>query len=70
MPTRRGMSRVELRELRRDRQFYLVYSRIWESLTPKLRKLSAEIGLPVAEIRDSTTPEFGLPGLATSTWLN
>jgi hypothetical protein len=30
-----GMSRVEPRELRRYRQFYLVYSRIWESLTPE-----------------------------------
>jgi DUF1016 N-terminal domain len=29
------MSRVEPRELRRYRQFYLVYSRIWESPTPE-----------------------------------
>jgi predicted nuclease of restriction endonuclease-like (RecB) superfamily len=55
-----GMSRVEPRELRRYRQFYLVYSRIWESLTPELRKLSSQIGLPVPEIRDSATPEFVL----------
>jgi hypothetical protein len=32
------MSRAEPRELRRYRQFYLVYSRIWESLTPELRQ--------------------------------
>jgi hypothetical protein len=38
---------LEPRELRRYRQFYLVYSRIWESLTPELRRLSSDIGLPV-----------------------
>ncbi|HWM68399.1 MAG TPA: PDDEXK nuclease domain-containing protein [Steroidobacteraceae bacterium] len=57
-----GMSRVEPRELRRYRQFYLAYSRIWESLTPELRRLSSDIGLPVPEIRDSATPEFVLAG--------
>jgi len=31
-----GMRRVGPRELRRFRQFYLAYSRIWESLTPEL----------------------------------
>lgn len=45
-----GMSRAEPRELRRYRQFYLVYSRIWESLTPQLRKLSSDIA---AGSRDS-----------------
>jgi hypothetical protein len=57
-----GMSRVEPRELRRYRQFYLVYSRIWESLSPELRRLSSDIGLPVPEIRESATPEFVLAG--------
>lgn len=47
-----GMSRVEPRELRRYRQFYLVYSRIWESLIPELRRLTSDVGLPVPEIRD------------------
>ena len=56
------MSRAEPRELRRYRQFYLVYSRIWESLTPELRRLSSDIGLPVPEIRDSATPKFVLAG--------
>jgi len=31
----RGLSRVTSRELRRFRQFYQVYPRIWESVTPK-----------------------------------
>lgn len=65
-----GMSRVEPRELRRYRQFYLVYSRIWESLTPELRRLSSDIGLPVPEIRDSATPEFVLAGTTLITSLS
>ncbi|HWM66437.1 MAG TPA: PDDEXK nuclease domain-containing protein [Steroidobacteraceae bacterium] len=65
-----GMSRVEPRELRRYRQFYLSYSRIWESLTPELRRLSSDIGLPVPEIRDSATPEFVLVGSTLITSLS
>lgn len=65
-----GMSRAEPRELRRYRQFYLVYSRIWESLTPELRRLSSDIGLPVPEIRDSATPEFVLAGSTLITSLS
>ncbi len=57
-----GMSRVETRELRRYRQFYLVYSRIWESLTPELRKLLPAAGPPISEIRGSTTPELAVAG--------
>lgn len=65
-----GMSRAEPRELRRYRQFYLIYSRIWESLTPELRRLSSDIGLPVPEIRDSASPEFVLAGAALITSLS
>jgi hypothetical protein len=65
-----GMSRVGPRELRRYRQFYLVYSRIWESLTPELRRLSSDVGLPVPEIRDSATPEFVLAGTTLITSLS
>jgi hypothetical protein len=65
-----GMSRVEPRELRRYRQFYLVYSRIWESLTPELRRLSSDIGLPVPEIRESATPEFVFAGTTLITSLS
>lgn len=57
-----GMSRVESRELRRYRQFYLVYSRIWQSLTPELKKLLPDVGLPVPEIRESATPELAVAG--------
>ena len=64
------MSRVEPRELRRYRQFYLVYSRIRESLTPELRRLSSNIGLPVPEIRDSVSPEFVLAGTTLITSLS
>ena len=65
-----GMSRAEPRELRRYRQFYLAYSRIWESLTPELLRLSSDIGLPVPEIRDSATPEFFLAGSTLITSLS
>ena len=65
-----GMSRVEPRELRRYRQFYVVYSRFWESLTPELRRLSSDIGLPVPEIRDSVSPEFALAGKTLITSLS
>jgi len=59
---REGMSRVESRELRRYRQFYLVYSRIWQSLTPELQKLLPGAGPPVSGIRESATPELGVAG--------
>jgi hypothetical protein len=42
----------------RDRQFYVVYSQIWESLTPELRSLSSDIRLPILGTRDSTTPDI------------
>jgi predicted nuclease of restriction endonuclease-like (RecB) superfamily len=54
-----GISRAEVRELRRYRQFYLTYPQIRESLTPEL----AQGLLPQSEagkIRESLTPELGV----------
>jgi hypothetical protein len=48
----------------------VVYSRIWDSLTPELRRLSSDIGLPVPEIRDSVSPEFALAGTTVITSLS
>jgi len=57
-----GMIRMDSRELRRYRQFYLVYSRIWRSLTPELQSLLPASRLPIQEIRESLTPEFAVDG--------
>lgn len=57
-----GMRRVEPRELRRYRQFYLVYARIWDSLTPELKRLVPGDIQPGEDIRDSVTPELFVPG--------
>ena len=52
---RAGVSRSQVRELRRYRQFYLTYPAIRESLTPEFHKL-----LPVNDLqkRESVAPEF------------
>lgn len=65
-----GMSRVEARELRRYRQFYLVYSRIRRSLTPELKKFLPGSALPVPEIRESATPELAVAGTILVTSLS
>jgi predicted nuclease of restriction endonuclease-like (RecB) superfamily len=57
-----GMQRVGPRELRRFRYFYLAYSRIWESLTPELKRLLPGEAQPSREIWDSATPELMVPG--------
>jgi len=57
-----GMRRVGPRELRRFRQFYLAYARIWESLTPELKRLLPGGGQLSREIRDSATPTLAIPG--------
>lgn len=58
---RAGMKRVDARELRRYRQFYLTYPQIWEALTPEYKGM-----LPsrkeLAPIREPVTPEFLLDG--------
>jgi len=56
-----GLQRIEARELRRYRRFFLVYPQIRESLTPKLTPL-----LPRKlenQIRESLTPELKTAGL-------
>ena len=57
------MKRVEARELRRYRQFYLVYPRIWESATPELRNMLPPGLLQLSgSIRESVPPESPIPG--------
>jgi predicted nuclease of restriction endonuclease-like (RecB) superfamily len=53
-----GISRMDARELRRYRQFYLAYPQIRESLTPELA--SRLLPLPsTGGMRESPTPGFG-----------
>ncbi len=56
-----GLKRMEARELRRFRQFYMTYPQIRETLTPVLNRLSAteKSGLPA--IRETATPESAHP---------
>jgi predicted nuclease of restriction endonuclease-like (RecB) superfamily len=59
---KQGLTRSSARELRRYRQFYLVYPRIWESVTPKSLAASglgalAASRLTATPIRESLTPE-------------
>jgi predicted nuclease of restriction endonuclease-like (RecB) superfamily len=56
--TQAGVSRVEARELRRYRQFYLAYPQIRESLTPELEKALLPYST-VGSIRESPTPRIG-----------
>jgi len=54
-----GVSRAEVRELRRYRQFYQTYPQIRESVTPELGKTL--LSLPgVRHIRDPVTPKLGV----------
>ena len=54
-----GVSRAEVRELRRYRQFYQTYPQIRESVTPELGKTL--LSLPgVGHIRDPVTPKLGV----------
>jgi predicted nuclease of restriction endonuclease-like (RecB) superfamily len=59
---RAGVARAEARELRRYRQFYVAYPRIWDSLPPKLKTklFPTAAGAPMT-IRESLTPESGVP---------
>lgn len=53
-----GLKRCDVRELRRYRQFYVVYSQIRETLTPEFRKM-----LPVREKRERPNRETLSPDL-------
>lgn len=61
--SRAGLKRTAGRELRRFRQFYLIYPQIWQSVTPKLSadsELSHLLQLlssPFNSIRESLAPE-------------
>ncbi len=55
------ISRVEARELRRYRQFYLTYPQIRETLSPEL-KLRLLPQSTIGEIRESLTPESAHTG--------
>jgi predicted nuclease of restriction endonuclease-like (RecB) superfamily len=65
-----GLKRVEARELRRFRQFYLAYPQIRETLSPESgnKLLSPEIWqtlsarLPTANIREAASPESSSEG--------
>lgn len=50
-----GLKRIEARELRRYRQFYLAYPQIRETLSAKL---------PGLKIRETPSPESGLPTIS------
>ena len=58
-----GLNRTTSRELRRYRQFYQIYPRIWESATPKsvaetgLKSLVSLLPSVPSPIRESPTPE-------------
>lgn len=74
-----GLDRMDARELRRYRRFYVTYAAIGESLTPQLtslvpadiwRSLTAQsdglassniVARRTDKIRESATPEFGIP---------
>ena len=56
-----GMKRVDARELRRNRQFYLTYPQIREALTPESQAMLPAREKPVP-IRESATPELGVNG--------
>ena len=56
-----GLKRMDARELRRFRQFYLTYPQIREALTPVLASLPA-IGKPgLPSIRETASPESFTP---------
>jgi len=56
-----GMKRVDARELRRYRQFYLVYPQIRESLTPESRAMLAPVESPAPK-RESVSPALEIYG--------
>lgn len=58
-----GMDRVSARELRRYRQFYLVYPQIWQSATAEFRHLLSDNTLEgKIQIRESVTPKSKISG--------
>lgn len=58
----KGVSRVDIRELRRYRRFYMAYPHIRESLTPELRRLLPARSADNRKLRESVTPALGADG--------
>lgn len=56
-----GLKRMEARELRRFRQFYLVYPQIREALSPVLENLPTAQKLALPSIRETASPESSTP---------
>ena len=54
-----GVTRADVRELRRYKQFYEAYPQIRESVTPEF---AAVVPLALPEIRESVTPRLVTPG--------
>ncbi len=60
----KGISRVEQRELRRYRQFYLYYPQIRDSVNPELsQQFLQNSTVENTQIRESGNPELALSGL-------
>lgn len=57
-----GIKRIDERELRRYRQFYLIYPRIRETLSPEFDVFSFSLS-SISEIRESPSPEFSVGGI-------
>ena len=56
--TRNGLKRMDIRELRRFRQFYICYPQIREAVTPIFASLPLAGNIASTKIRESVTPEF------------
>ncbi|MBI4632966.1 MAG: DUF1016 family protein [Deltaproteobacteria bacterium] len=57
-----GVSRADVRELRRYRRFYLVYPQIRESVTPELQSLLPLRKPSAQKIGEAASPGLGMPG--------
>lgn len=66
----KDITRVDARELRRYRHFYLVYPQIRESLAPELRKLLPSTTIAGEEIREQATPGLDVDGRTLLTRLS
>jgi hypothetical protein len=56
--TQMGLKRMDVRELRRFRQFYNYYPQIRDSLNSEFKALSVMSKVALPEIRDSANPEL------------
>jgi predicted nuclease of restriction endonuclease-like (RecB) superfamily len=57
-----AVSRVDSRELRRYRRFYLAYPQIREAVTPEFQRLLPTRRTLEPEIRETVSPELEIPG--------